>query len=88
MVPETRVKDVCYTVMKPVNYEKTVYDCQLVEKQVPYTVSKCVPKMVTYQVPVQVLCKKPCAPAGNACLPAENACEPATNACEPAENCQ
>jgi len=70
MVPETCVKNECYTVMKPVCYEKTVMDCKLVAKQVPFTVTKCVPKVVTYEVPVQVKLRKPCEPVSQVCAPA------------------
>ncbi len=37
---------VAYTVCKPVCYTKTINCTQLVAKQVPYTVTRCVPKTV------------------------------------------
>jgi hypothetical protein len=54
MVSEQRVKTCQYTVLRPVTYQKTVQGCRLEAKQVPYTKTVCVPKLVKYQVPVQV----------------------------------
>ena len=56
-------------------YEKTVMGCELVAKKVPVTVTRCVPKMVTYQVPVQVY--NPCSPCGEAVDCGPDACDAA-----------
>jgi len=73
MVPETCVKQVPYTVCVPQNYTKTVNCVRMVPNKVPYTVTRCVPKVICKQVPVKVCCPVPCAP---------KCCEPAC--CEPA----
>ena len=63
--------------MKKVQFEKEVMTCRLVSKQVPVTVTRTVPKVVTYQVPVQVVVCRPCDP----CKPACDPCKPACDAC-------
>ena len=77
MVPETRVRTVNYTVMQKVQFEKEVMTCRLVAKQVPCTVTLYVPKVVTYQVPVQVQVCRPC-----------DRCEPACNPCAQANGAE
>jgi len=68
MVQEQRVKQVPYTVCKPVCYTKTVTCTKLVPKQVAYTVTRCVPVVVCKQVPVQVCCPVPtCCGASRPC---------------------
>ena len=54
MVAEKCVKQVPYTVCKPVHYTKTIQVTRCVPKQVAYTVTRCCPKVVCKQVPVQV----------------------------------
>jgi hypothetical protein len=56
MVAEKCVKQVPYTVCKPVHTTKTINVTRCVPKQVAYTVTRCVPKVVCKQVPVQVCC--------------------------------
>ena len=46
MVPQQCVKQVPYTVCKPVCCTKTVNSWKMVPKQVPYTVTCCVPVVV------------------------------------------
>ena len=72
------MKQVPYTVCKPVCYEKTINCMQWVCKQVPYTVTRCVPRVVCKQVPVQVCCPVPCCP--KSCCQAAPSCE-APKAC-------
>ena len=55
MVCEQRTCRVPYTVCKPVQYCRTINEMQCVTKKVPYTVSRCVPKVTCVQVPVQVM---------------------------------
>ena len=76
MVPETCVKQVPYTVCKPVCYTKTIECSKLVPKCVPYTVTRCVPVVVCKQVPVTVCCPVPrcCKPS---CCEEAKACAPA-----------
>ena len=62
MVEETCVKQVPYTICKPVHYTKTIQCEHCVPKQVAYTVTRCVPKVVCMEVPVQVCCPCPCEP--------------------------
>ena len=38
------VKQVPYTICKPVHYTKTIQCCHMVPKQVAYTVTRCVPE--------------------------------------------
>ncbi|MDR2440926.1 MAG: hypothetical protein LBE12_16320 [Planctomycetaceae bacterium] len=66
LVPEQRVRQCNYTVLKPVTCEKTVTGCRIEASKVPYTVTRSVPRMVTYKVPVQIYKPKPCVPP---CLP-------------------
>ena len=65
MVCEQRTCRVPYTVCKPVQYCRTINEIQCVTKQVPYTVTRCVPKVTCVQVPVQVMVPvcPPCPPA-------------------------
>ena len=44
MVQEQCVKQVPYTICKPVHYTKTVQCCHKEPKQVAYTVTRCVPE--------------------------------------------
>jgi len=74
MVPEQRVRRVAYTVCKPVCYTKTVNCVKLVPKKVPYTVTRCVRRVVLKQVPVKVWTPVPREPK---CCEAPKACEPA-----------
>jgi hypothetical protein len=60
MVAEKVVRKVPYTVCKPVRYEQTVPYVRWVPKQVSYTVTRCVPKVVYKEVPVTVCCRVPC----------------------------
>jgi len=58
MVPEQKTKTVCYSVCRPVCSQKTVKVYKCVPRQVPYTVTRCVPRVHCKQVPVCVCC--PC----------------------------
>jgi hypothetical protein len=62
MIPEEKVKHCSYTVLKPVTCEKIVRCCRIEAKKVPFTIERSVPKVVSYQVPVQVYKPKPCQP--------------------------
>lgn len=59
MVAEQRTVQVPYTVCRAEQYQKMVPCCRYVAKQVPYTVTQCVPRVVTVQVPLQVCCPTP-----------------------------
>jgi len=74
MVAEKCVKRVPYTICKPVHSTKTIQVSRCVPKQVAYTVTRCCPKVVCKQVPVQVCCPAPC-------------CEPSCAAAEPSCGC-
>jgi hypothetical protein len=67
MVTEQRTHQVPYTVCRPEQYQTTVPCVRYVAKQVPYTVTQCVPVVVERQVPVQVRVPATCAPS--ACGP-------------------
>jgi hypothetical protein len=56
MVREKCVKQVPVCVTKPVHYTKTVDVCRMVPKQVAYTVTRCVPKVVYRAVPCEPTC--------------------------------
>ena len=56
MVPEQRTRTVCYTVCKKECYQKTVKYYKCVPRKVPYTVTRCVRRVVCKQVPVCVCC--------------------------------
>ncbi|MGQ9821176.1 MAG: hypothetical protein ACUVQK_04890, partial [Thermogutta sp.] len=71
MVPTTCVKRVACRVMKPVTCTKTVYDVCWNKKQVPYTVTRCVPRVVCEMVPVRVCCP----------VKVQRACDAACDAC-------
>jgi hypothetical protein len=73
MVREQCVKQVPYTVCKPVCYEKTINTVACVAKQVPYTVTRCVPRVVCKEVPVQVCCPMPRCPTP-CCKPCKKCC--------------
>ncbi|NBX29895.1 hypothetical protein EBR04_05510 [bacterium] len=51
MVKEKCVKQVPVCITRPVHYTKTVDVCRMVPKQVAYTVTRCVPKVVEREVP-------------------------------------
>jgi hypothetical protein len=53
---EQKTQQVPYTVMVPQQYQQTVNVTRYVSKQVPYTVTRCVPRVVETQVPVKVCC--------------------------------
>jgi len=57
MIAEKCVKSVPYTICKPVHYTKTIQCTRYEPKQVAYTVTRCVPKVVCKQVPVKVCCR-------------------------------
>ena len=73
VVPEVKTCTVYDTVMKPVQYVKNVCGYQLVCTKVPSTVTRTVPRVCTYQVPVQVNVCAPCAPTCAPCAPTEAA---------------
>jgi hypothetical protein len=60
MIPEEKVRVCNYTVLKPVTCEKIIHGCKLESRKVPYTITQSVPKVVSYQVPVQVYRPAPC----------------------------
>ena len=62
MVSQTCVKQIPYTVCKPVCCPQTITCSHLVAKQVPYTVTRCVPRVICTQVPVKVCCPVPACP--------------------------
>jgi len=58
-VQEQVVRRVPYTEMRLEQYQRRVTCVRYVEKQVPYTVTQCEPRVVYKQVPVQVCCPVP-----------------------------
>jgi hypothetical protein len=54
MVTEKRVAQVAYCETRAEKYMTEVTNVHYVAKQVPYTVTRCVPRVVCEQVPVQV----------------------------------
>jgi hypothetical protein len=62
MVPVEILRKVPHTVYRPVCYQKVEERPRVVVKQVPYTVTICVPKAVSKPIPV-------CAPVPKACAP-------------------
>jgi hypothetical protein len=62
--PVQVLRKVPYTTMTPQKYQKMEEVRRVVAKQVPYTITVCVPKVVCRQVPATVYCPIPCcAPA-------------------------
>lgn len=68
LVPVQICRKVPYTVYRPVCAEQPVQRLHVVAKQVPYTLTICIPRVVTRQVPVQVCCPVPC------CKPCKRDC--------------
>jgi anion-transporting ArsA/GET3 family ATPase len=60
LVPQQEIRECQYTVLKPVVCEKVVTGCRIEAHRVPYTVTRKVPKIVHYEVPVQVLASCNC----------------------------
>ena len=76
MCPVQICRKVPYTVYRAVCAEQPVKVSRVVAKQVPYTLTICIPRVVTRQVPVQVCCPVPCC-----CKPCkEKCCEPSCSA--------
>jgi hypothetical protein len=66
MVTDQVVRRLPYTVCRAVEYQMPITCVSYVQKQVPCTVVRCEPKIVTVQVPVQVCCPVPsCCGCGN-----------------------
>jgi len=67
MVPTQILRKVPYTTYRPEHYQKIEERPRVVSKQVPYTVTVCVAKVVYKQVPVTICCPIPCCgkPCGN-----------------------
>ena len=53
------LRKVAYTTMNPEPYQKVEERPRVVAKQVPYTITVCVPKVVYRQVPVTMCCPLP-----------------------------
>jgi len=60
MVKETCVKQVPVCVTRPVHYKRTIEVCRMVPTKVPYTVIRCVPKVVYREVPCLPACEPSC----------------------------
>jgi hypothetical protein len=60
MAPVQCVRKVPYTVCRPVSYQKTEERPRVVVKQVPYTVTCCVPKVVGGACAPAAQCYAPC----------------------------
>ena len=54
LIPQQVVRQYKYTVLKPVVSEKIVQGYRIEARRIPYTVTRKVPKIVYYEVPVQV----------------------------------
>ena len=54
------LRKVPYTTARPEHYQKMEERRRVVAKQVPYTITLCVPKVVCKQVPVTICCPMPC----------------------------
>ena len=67
--PTQVLRKVPYTVMRPVSYQKMEERKRVVSKQVPYTITLCVPKEVYREVPVTVCCPVPCCRTCKPCAP-------------------
>ena len=67
LVPVQVLRKVPYTTATPQPYQKIEERKRVVEKQVPYTITVCVPKVVYKQVPVTICCPVPpcCAKPSN-----------------------
>jgi len=67
MVPTQILRKVPYTTYRPEHYQKIEERPRVASKQVPYTITVCVPKVIYKQVPVTVCCPVPCCgkPCGN-----------------------
>ena len=73
LVPMNICRKVELPGVRPVNVEKPDVIKRVVARQVPYTVTLCIPHVVCKQVPVQVCCPVPCCCS---CAPAAKAvCE-------------
>jgi nitrogen fixation protein FixH len=66
MVPEIRTRTVAAPVCRAVQYEETVNSVSYVPRQMPYTVSRCVPRVVCTESPIRVFTPVPM----NPCIPA------------------
>jgi hypothetical protein len=60
MVPVQVLRKVPYTTARAEHYQKIEERRRVVVRQVPYTITLCVPKVVRKQVPVTVCCPMPC----------------------------
>jgi hypothetical protein len=59
MVPVQVLRKVPYTTVRPEKFQKIEERPRVVVKQVPYTITVCVPKVVCQQVPVTICCPIP-----------------------------
>jgi len=60
MVATQVLRKVPYTTYRPEHFQKIEERPRVVSKQVPYTITVCVPKVIYKQIPVTVCCPVPC----------------------------